>query len=945
MKRCTLLSILFLTVCASLQAQTAYQSQVWSPDNGDGTYRNPVLYADYSDPDACAVDDDFYLTASSFNCVPGLPILHSRDLVNWQIIGHALQQLEPADSFALPQHGKGVWAPAIRHHKGQFYIYWGDPDRGIFMVRASDPAGRWEEPVCVVPGRGLIDPCPLWDDDGRCYLVNAWANSRAGFNSVLTVRELSADGTRTIGLPRIVFDGGQQNHTAEGPKMYKRDGWYWIMCPAGGVAMGWQLAMRSRSPYGPYEWKRVMWQGKTAINGPHQGAWVHVQQGQETGGGEDWFLHFNDQGALGRVVMLQPVDWSSGWPIMGDKGQPYTTYRKPKSSAANGQWGMVNPQESDDFTDGMGLQWQWHANYDQTFGMPTADGCMRLYTRPLTGSLWQAPNLLLQKLPAPRFVATARVRMASKADGQWGGLVMMGRDYSALVIRREGDHFVLQRRTALGADEGKADTPSHIIHLTPSASDTTRYAPAIYLDLYLQATVTDGTCSFAYSQDGRTYIPAGPNFTMKPGKWIGAKIGFVAESDRNDVNRGWLDVDWIRFTPLPGSQPKFDVDRQLSYCHRQVERALTALQPYNFAQEPRNILQGQTTWNCRPAVAEEWCSGFWPGVLWMDYGSIRGQEQGARKVDADSLRRIAEGYTESLSFLAERPAYDHDLGFLVINSFLKGYEQTKNEDYKRIALAAADTLGTLFNPTVGTILSWPRHVKDYGGHNTIMDNMINLDLLFWAAANGGNPALKRMAVTHAETTMRNHFRPDGSCYHVAVYDTLSGRFLRGQTHQGYADYSMWSRGQSWAIYGYTMVYRWTKDKRFLDFAQKVTDIYLKRLRETSDDWVPLWDMDDPRGLSAPKDASAACVVASALLELSDYVKHSKRNKAKEYQEAAVNMLTDLSSSRYQSGDRNVSFLMHSTGHHPAGSEIDASIIYADYYYIEALLRLKAQTRK
>ena len=215
--------------------------------------------------------------------------------------------------------------------------------------------------------------------------------------------------------------------------------------------------------------------------------------------------------------------------------------------------------------------------------------------------------------------------------------------------------------------------------------------------------------------------------------------------------------------------------------------------------------------------------------------------------------------------------------------------------------------------------------------------MINLELLFWAVENGGSQNLKDIAISHADTTMRYHFRPDGSCYHVAVYDTLSGNFLRGQTHQGYADSSMWSRGQSWAIYGYTMVYRYTHEQRFLDHAQKVTDIYLKRLHETSDDWVPIWDMDDPRGLEAPKDAAAACVVASALMELQQYV---DRDKGNIYRDAAENMLRDLSSNRYQSRNANVAFLLHSTGHHPAGSEIDASIIYADYYYIEALLRWK-----
>ena len=378
-------------------------------------------------------------------------------------------------------------------------------------------------------------------------------------------------------------------------------------------------------------------------------------------------------------------------------------------------------------------------------------------------------------------------------------------------------------------------------------------------------------------------------------------------------------------------QSNFNIDETLDYCSTQVERALVNLRDsangYDFTMEPRNILNGDTTWNCRKARAEEWCSGFWPGVLWMSYGVTN---------DA-AVRKAAEGYTEALSFIASQPAYDHDLGFLTINSFLKGYEQTGNETYKQTALIAADSLATLFNPTVGTILSWPRHVKDYGGHNTIMDNMINLELLFWASQNGGSKHLSDIAVQHAETTMNHHFREDGSSYHVAIYDTLDGHFIKGMTHQGYSDQSMWSRGQSWAIYGYTMVYRYTKDNRFLDFAQKVTDIYLKRLQETSDDWVPLWDMDDPRGVAAPKDASAACIVASALLELCQY---TDNNKSKEYYSAAENMLRDLSSERYQSRKENVAFLRHSTGHHPGGSEIDASIIYADYYYIEALLRLK-----
>lgn len=535
----TKVNILVCILCCSLAAQAQHRSKVWCPDNGDGTYTNPVLYADYSDPDVCAVGEDYYLTASSFNCIPGLPILHSNDLVNWTIIGYALQEQEPKEVFDKPAHGKGVWAPAIRYHEGEFYIYWGDPDYGIMMVKAQNPAGEWERPVCVIPGKGMIDPCPLWDEDGRCYLVNGWAGSRAGFNSVLTVRELSKDGTKAIGLPRIVFNGGQENHTSEGPKFYKHNGYYWIMNPAGGVALGWQLAMRSKSPYGPYEWKRVMWQGKTDINGPHQGAWVHTSQG------EDWFLHFNDKGAYGRVVYLQPVDWSSGWPIMGKNGEPVTTYRKPLTSNK----AICNPQESDEFNDGtLGLQWQWHANYNQFYGMPTADGTMRLYTNDLEGTLWNAPNLLLQKPSSPRFTATAKVRFASKEDKQYGGLVMMGRDYSALVVLRQGDAFLLQRHICIGADDGQSETQQTLATLKPTDLDTIPYSPAIYIDMYLRMTVKDGLCHYSYSLDGKRFKDAGEPFAMKEGKWIGAKFGFVSECRNRKSNRGWLDVDWIRIT-------------------------------------------------------------------------------------------------------------------------------------------------------------------------------------------------------------------------------------------------------------------------------------------------------------------------------------------------------------------------------------------------------------
>ena len=531
--------LLFLLVAAA-QASAQYRSEVWCPDNGDGTYQNPVLNADYSDPDVICVGDDYYLTASSFQCMPGLPVLHSRDLVNWTIIGYALQRQFPGE---LPQHGNGVWAPSIRHHNGEFYIYWGDPDRGVMMVKAKNPAGPWEEPVCVIPGKGMIDTCPLWDDDGRCYLVNGWANSRAGFNSVLTVRELSADGTRPIGQPVIVFDGGNRDYTTEGPKFYKRDGWYWIMCPAGGVETGWQLAMRSKSPYGPYESKTVLRQGKTPVNGPHQGGWVH------TALGEDWFLHFQDKGPYGRVVHLQPVDWSCGWPVMGKKGEPVLTYRKPKTTTTVP---VANPVESDEFNEPrLGLQWQWQADYDQYYGMPTADGHFRLFTwklpnTPKPDNMWLVPNMLLQKIPADSFTATTKLRLAAKAEHQRGGIIMMGLSYSALVVERVGEEFLLKQLTCHNADKGQAEEAQIIATLKPTDRDKIPYHPALYLDIQLRMTVSDGLVNFAYSRDGKSFRPAGTAFKMREGKWIGAKMGLVAVEDNEKSDSGLLDVDWFR---------------------------------------------------------------------------------------------------------------------------------------------------------------------------------------------------------------------------------------------------------------------------------------------------------------------------------------------------------------------------------------------------------------
>lgn len=544
--------LLLMMLALPMAALAQYKSQVWSPDNGNGTYTNPVINADYSDPDVCVAGEDYYLTASSFNCIPGLPILHSKDLVNWEIVGHAVKELEPKQEFDRPSHGNGIWAPSIRYHNGEFYIYWGDPDYGVFMVKTKDPAGEWSKPLCVIPGKGLIDTTPLWDDDGRCYLVNAYANSRSRFASVIAIRELSADGTKPIGNPVIIYDGnGTESRTCEGPKIYKRDGWYWVMFPAGGVPTGFQVAMRSKSPFGPYESKVVLAQGKTKINGPHQGAWVHTKFG------EDWFLHFQDKEAYGRVVHLQPVTWKDNWPVMGvDKdgdycGEPVTTYRKPKTS---GKVQVVNPAESDEFSDTrLGLQWQWHANYNETFGMPTAFGSYRVYTHKVSEkfqNLWEVPNLLLQKTPADKFTATTKIRFTSKDQNQTGGLLMMGLDYSGLVVKRVGNDFQLLQISCKSADKGKPQTEQLIATFKPTAVDQIDYQPGTHIDIYMRMSVNDGKMHFSYSLDGKKYTKCGTELTMREGKWIGAKIGFVAYEPGQKTNRGWIDADWFRVTRM-----------------------------------------------------------------------------------------------------------------------------------------------------------------------------------------------------------------------------------------------------------------------------------------------------------------------------------------------------------------------------------------------------------
>lgn len=541
--------ILSLSVCSLFHpAMAQYRSEVWVSDEGNGMYRNPVLHADYSDPDVCAVGEDYFLTASSFNCTPGLPILHSKDLVNWKIVNYALKKVEPVEYYNEARHGKGVWAPSIRFQEGVFYIYWGDPDFGIFMVKTRDPYGEWDKPVLVKAGKGMIDPCPLWDDDGRVYLAHAWAGSRAKFNSVLTVCEMNKEGTAVISDPVLVFDGNDGvNHTIEGAKFYKRNGFYYLFAPAGGVVSGWQLVMRSKDVYGPYEARIVMAQGKTDINGPHQGGWV------DTPAGESWFLHFQDKGAYGRVLHLNPMKWVNDWPVIGvDKdgdgcGDPVSRYRKPKTGKT---YPIETPVESDEFdTRKLGLQWEWHANYQDVFGFTTNMGYVRIYGHELSPhfkNFWEVPNLLMQKFPAEEFTATAKLKVSAKDDGQLSGLIIMGWDYSWIGVEKQGEKFLLKQAVCKDAEQGNLEQVSTLAVLEPSRKFEAGLFPNYEREIYIRVHVDKGAyCRFSYSLDGKKFTEAGTLFKARQGKWIGAKVGMFSVTPHGK-ERGWVDVDWFR---------------------------------------------------------------------------------------------------------------------------------------------------------------------------------------------------------------------------------------------------------------------------------------------------------------------------------------------------------------------------------------------------------------
>jgi beta-xylosidase len=534
-----LLGILLATAAApptTPRSPSPSAGSVPAPARETDVYRNPILFSDWSDPDVIRAGDDYWLVASSFHEVPGLPILHSRDLVHWSLAGHAAPRL-PSPRYDVPRHGGGVWAPSVRFDAGVFQVWYGDPDVGLFSTRSRDPRGPWEPFRLVKEAKGWIDPCPFRDADGSLWLVHAWAKSRAGFNGVLTVHRLSPDGLWVLDAGVNVFEGGARHPTIEGPKLYRRGEWVYIFAAAGGVKSGWQVVLRSKSVLGPYEVRTVLAQGPTEVNGPHQGALV------DTPSGESWFVHFQDRGPYGRVTHLQPVTWRDGWPVIGEDpdgdgtGQPVLAHALP---VAGRRALPESPQISDEFGGtALSPMWAWNANPQAAWSSLTARrGALRLYpateTSGAPASVAHQPNVLRTRFPAERFVATALVELRGSTPGATSGLAVLGRDAAYVAVSRSTVGW--EATFATGSDV-LGDGVERIVARRPVRAGR----------LYLRVAVEPGArLAFSTSEDGTRFAPIGNEVVGREGAWVGTRLALFTTPLVHPTRGDFTDVDWFR---------------------------------------------------------------------------------------------------------------------------------------------------------------------------------------------------------------------------------------------------------------------------------------------------------------------------------------------------------------------------------------------------------------
>lgn len=491
-----------------LKKTEEFRTNAWG-DIGNGLYKNPVLNADYSDPDVIRVGSDFYMVCSDFHFM-GIPVLHSKDLVNWTIVGQVYNELKIHSRYdEMEGYAKGSWAPAIKYHAGRFYVYFCTPDEGLYMSSAEQPEGPWTPLYEVRRVEGWEDPCPFWDDDGNAYL----GHSTVGAGPIV-IHKMSADGKQLLDEGVIVYIG----KIAEGTKIYKKNGYYYLVIPEGGVEKGWQAVLRSRSIYGPYERRVVLETGKTNVNGPHQGGLVELESG------ETWFMHFQSAGALGRVCHLQPVSWVEGWPVMGINGEPVEICKKP-------QVGKVHPatlpQASDEFdTPKLGYQWQWNHNpVADKWSLAQRPGYLSL-TAMQAENIINAKNTITQKLMGNNGTITVKLDTTLAEPGQRAGLCFIGgREENWIGAVYEGELCHIQAVTAGTSYHGPCNEPGEVWFKT-------------VIDM-------SGETLFYFSLNGCDYYQLGGACILKEGFWKGARLGLFSYNTMDAGGRA--DFDYFRY--------------------------------------------------------------------------------------------------------------------------------------------------------------------------------------------------------------------------------------------------------------------------------------------------------------------------------------------------------------------------------------------------------------
>lgn len=494
-------------------------------------YKNPVIFGDFSDPDVIRVGDDFYMVASSFNHVPAVPVLHSKNLVEWEIINYVADRL-PFEKFNEVRHGEGAWAPSLRYHNGRFYCLIPFPDEGIYVAETQDIYGKWSLLRPLLTGAGYEDPCPIWAD-GKCYVAFAFVKSRIGFNSKIAVFEADAELKEELSDYKIVFDGTDSAPCIEGPKFYRRGDYYYILAPSGGVKSGWQVALRSKSVYGPYESKIILTQGDTEINGPHQGALIDLDDG-----GEKWaFMHFQDMGAYGRVVHLQPAVWVDDWVVCGgyagDKlaGNPVGCGDYPVDVQTGYK---INPSDS---FEGAALSPVWQTPANPASGWYSFRRGLRLNCAYYGGkSIANLPQLFMQKPVYRNFSIKCKCKLDLVEDGDEAGFIVFGKEYAYVcVVRRGGCNYMEIRK---GSIDGETDET--IAKSQPYTDDSVVFS--------LSAKFEKPNClTYKFSFGGSAFTH---KFYASPAVWTGAKTGIYARSDTQ--SKGFATFKYFRVTCTDG---------------------------------------------------------------------------------------------------------------------------------------------------------------------------------------------------------------------------------------------------------------------------------------------------------------------------------------------------------------------------------------------------------